>query len=231
MQLCTQDPDSEKTIWSKSTRTPTFSKYFAELSYREGLKIQENWYQRVRSHELSAVCLGFTHPPTITLGKRSSFQEDLLFGRPESSDIEIVEVDRGGHATLHSPGQLVLYPVVDLRFFRLGVLSFVTLLQEAVANVLRRLGVCVRWDSTRPGLYTSTGKIAFFGIRVSRGVSTHGLSINVSNNLDLFTHIRSCGVSGERFDCLSRHVDINEQELFDLVAKEIGEALRVKSSG
>ena len=110
---------------------------------------------------------------------------------------------RGGQATLHAPGQLVIYPCVHLTRIGIGVREYVGLLERTTQNFLKDLEIDSTPNPNEPGLYTEKGKIAFFGIRVTHAIASHGIAINVTNDLSLFKLIRSCGVDGEAFDSIS----------------------------
>jgi lipoyl(octanoyl) transferase len=129
------------------------------------------------------------HPPVYTLGRNGDAANVL-----DPRGIPVVRVDRGGDVTYHGPGQLVGYPIVDVR--RIGVKRFVTGLEAAVVDVLASLGVPARRKEGCVGVWASRGKIASLGVRVSRGVSTHGFALNVSNDLEPFLRIHPCGQPG-----------------------------------
>lgn len=135
------------------------------------------------------------HHTVITLGKRSQNFNDLLIPIKtlREKNIEIYSIDRGGHATMHNPGQLVIYPIIPLRRYGLSVRQFVELLEVSTAHFLAEHGVEVA-RGYEPGLWVEDKKIAAFGIRIDRGVSYHGLAINVFNDLEPFKTIRQCGV-------------------------------------
>jgi lipoate-protein ligase B len=145
--------------------------------------------------------LGLEHPTTITLGKRADPLKDIQVSirTLKEKQVAIVGVERGGQATLHNPGQLVIYPIINLRGRGIRVRDYVHLLEDVTKRFLADYGIvaCCRGDE--PGLYTIKGKIAFFGVRVVRGVTSHGLAINVYNNLEEFAWIRSCGKATESF--------------------------------
>jgi lipoate-protein ligase B len=197
--------------------------YLGETDYTAGLAWQRQESDRVRRGEVARV-LGLEHATVITLGKRGSSARDLKTPPEEleKRGIEVCVIDRGGEATLHSPGQLVVYPLVPLARWDLSVREYVDGLREVTRQTLAALGVYSFCRSDRePGLYTDKGKIAFFGVRVDRGVTSHGLSLNVRNDLSLFDHIVSCGVREENFDSLAGH-DINASplEIFELWCRE-----------
>ncbi len=160
-------------------------------------------------HRFDAIIAGLMHPAVITLGKRGESSVDIQHSESTLHErgIEVVQADRGGQATLHSPGQLVIYPILPLRSLGLGARAYVELLESTTLAFLSQYGIRARRPEgcSGPGLYTQSGKIAFFGVRIRSGVTLHGISINVSNDLVDFAAIRSCGRSGEAFDRLRDH--------------------------
>lgn len=147
------------------------------------------------------VVLGFEYYPVITLGKRAEAQDELLWKSEElqAQGFEVVETDRGGQATLHSPGQLVIYPLVPIRKLQISVRDFVALLEEATIQWLSKYQIQA-YRKEDAGVFTDKGKIAFIGIRVENGITRHGISINVSNDLNLFGGIRACGKANRHLD-------------------------------
>ena len=188
-----------------------------QISYCESLHLQE---------ELKTACLkqgrdfalGFECPGVVTLGLRGS-QKDLLVDRKEFSkkNIEIISIKRGGQATLHSLGQLVIYPVVDIKKNKMRVRDFIVFIEKITQKTLLELGIATHKEEGQAGLFTKKGKIAFFGLHVTQGVSQHGLAVNVQNDLQLFSLIRSCGTSHRPHDSVASYVkNITVQEVFDL---------------
>ncbi len=131
------------------------------------------------------------HPPVFTLG---------LAGKPEHvlapGDIPVVNVDRGGQVTYHGPGQVVIYPLLDVRRRRLGVRQLVTLLEESVVALLADHGVIAYPRPDAPGVYVDDAKIAALGLRIRRGASYHGVALNVAMDLEPFSRINPCGHAG-----------------------------------
>ena len=169
-------------------------------SYGVGLEFQDQATRWAREHGEMTV-LGLEHEPVITLGKRGNAAVDL---NSVERELPIVRADRGGQATLHSPGQLVIYPVLPMKKMNLTVSEYVGYLHETTAELLANYGIeTSRGDES--GLFTGQGKIAFFGVRIEQGVTRHGLSLNVSNDLTLFQGIRSCGVTDARLDSMANH--------------------------
>ena len=137
------------------------------------------------------------HPPVITLGKRGHLED--LFGLEELQrrGTQFYQIDRGGEATYHGPGQLVLYPVVRLADLGIGVVDLIRTMAEALAMALAEYGVEAAYDKEHPGLWTKTTparKIASVGMRVSGGVSTHGAAINLINDITPFSLFVPCGM-------------------------------------
>lgn len=149
------------------------------------------------------------HPPVITLGANRKLNQ-VLAAPP---GVPVIQTDRGGGATAHEPGQLVVYPVVHLRRLGLGVKTFVFRILRAGAVLLAELGVSAEPRLDPLGLWVSDRKIASMGIHVSRFVTTHGLAINLNNSLDLFAAMIPCGLPGVRMTSttleLGRPVDLD----------------------
>ena len=159
--------------------------------------------------------LGLEFDTVITVGKRGNVSEDLLIASDQLAEmqIDLAVVDRGGQATLHSPGQLVIYPIISLKRLRWSVKQYLLWLEETTRKTLMELDVKTT-TGAQPGLYSKKGKIAFFGVRIHQGVTQHGVSINVSNDLELFNFIRSCGKEGEIFDRVADSSDVSPKEVF-----------------
>ena len=168
-------------------------------------------------HSFKEEILGLEHPLTVTLGKRADPIKDFRVSVKVLRDkkVNIVSVDRGGQATLHNPGQLVIYPIIHLKQRGLRIKDYVHLLEDVTKRFLIDHGISAKCKGDSPGLYTLDGKIAFFGIRIKRGMTSHGLAINVSNDLSEFAMIRSCGMDGETFSRMQDFgVSISLEELF-----------------
>jgi lipoyl(octanoyl) transferase len=131
------------------------------------------------------------HPPVFTLGMNASRDHILAAG-----DIPVVQIDRGGQVTYHAPGQLVIYPLVDLRRAGLGVRDIVTALERSIIDFAAELGIAAECRKKAPGVYVDGRKLASVGIRVRRGASYHGAALNVSAELEPFRRINPCGYPG-----------------------------------
>jgi lipoyl(octanoyl) transferase len=184
----------------KTTELNSTSIYYGKTNYHQSMKIQAEACNQI---------LGFEYDPVITLGKRAGLEEIKSI-----QGFEVYETDRGGFATLHSPGQLVIYPVFNIRQKKISVTEFVKLLEQTTEAFLEDHGIqCVSGGDS--GVFTGLGKIAFIGIRVKSGVTQHGISINIKNDLKLFESIRPCGLSTRPLDSVLNHgVDIPLSEAF-----------------
>ena len=129
------------------------------------------------------------HPPVFTLG-RNSKAEHLH----DTEDIQVIQSDRGGQVTYHGPGQLIAYVLLDINRRQLGVQSLVNLLEQTVINLLSDHGIFAERRTKAPGVYVENRKIAALGLRVRKGCSFHGLSLNVDMDLAPFSMINPCGI-------------------------------------
>jgi lipoyl(octanoyl) transferase len=148
------------------------------------------------------------HPPVFTLGLNGRREHVLAPG-----EIPVVSVDRGGQVTYHGPGQLVVYPLLDLKRTRLGIRDLVSCLEDSVIELCAGLGIEAAARRDAPGVYVAGRKLASIGLRVRRGCSYHGLALNVRNDLQPFTRINPCGYAGlevVRLDDLAGMTDFAE---------------------
>ena len=131
------------------------------------------------------------HDPVFTLGMNSDRAHLLAPG-----DIPVVQIDRGGQVTYHGPGQLVVYPLIDVRRAAIGVRALVSALERTVIEYCAQFGVRADCRAAAPGVYVDDRKLASVGLRIRRGGSYHGLAINVSMDLEPFLRINPCGHAG-----------------------------------
>ena len=131
------------------------------------------------------------HPPVFTLGMNGSREHLIAPG-----DIPVVQIDRGGQVTYHGPGQLVVYPLIDIRRLGLGVRQLVVSLEQAIIGFAAGLGIAATCERNAPGVYVNGAKLASVGLRIRRGASYHGIALNVSVDLEPFSRINPCGYRG-----------------------------------
>jgi lipoyl(octanoyl) transferase len=133
------------------------------------------------------------HDPVFTLGQAGKPEHVLMPG-----DIPVVHVDRGGQVTYHGPGQIVAYPLLDLRRLKIGVREYVQRIEQAVIDTLADWNIGAQRREGAPGVYVNGEKVAALGIRVRRGCSFHGLAFNIAMDLEPFSRINPCGYAGLR---------------------------------
>lgn len=190
--------------------TPIEASYIGTIEYRKAYELQRNlWSLAKDKHQISIV--GLEHPAVMTLGRRIKDINAI-----NNQGLPVVQSTRGGLITVHSQGQLVIYPIVHLRQLKLSIKEFVFLLLRTTREVLLMYGLETYQDEKNVGLYTDFGKIAFCGLEVKDGISLHGISINISNDLDLFSKITSCGVSNLKTDRLVNYnSDVTLRDFFN----------------
>jgi lipoate-protein ligase B len=196
--------------------------------YGEVEALQERLRARVVAGDLSAEALLLVeHEPVVTLGRRAG-DEGLLIGRDvlAARGVEVQRASRGGAATYHGPGQLVVYPVVMLQA---GVVAHVAALAGAVVTLARMLGVDARYDRARPGVWVGERKLASIGVHVHRRVAIHGLALNVTRaSLDGFSAVVPCATPGLRLTSLEHELGVPQSvdALRPALARLVAAALR-----
>ncbi len=128
------------------------------------------------------------HPPVFTMGLNASAEHLLAPG-----DIPVVQIDRGGQVTYHGPGQLMVYPLIDIRRANIGVRTLVTALEQSVVDLAAAHNVAAAARPDAPGVYVDGDKLASVGLRIRRGASFHGMALNVDADLEPFSRINPCG--------------------------------------
>jgi len=177
---------------------PTYLLNLAKIAYRTAYGIQQDAVAARHAGRLDRdLVIMLEHPPVFTLGRRGGrdnliVSEELLQAR----QIEIVPVERGGDITYHGPGQVVVYPILDLKATRLSVVDFVTGLEAAMVETAGHWGIKAAGNSAFRGAWVGRRKLGSVGITVRRGVTFHGLALNVNTDLEPFSWINPCGIQG-----------------------------------
>lgn len=172
------------------------------------------------------------HQPVFTQGQTGKPEHLLAPG-----DIPVVATDRGGQVTYHGPGQLVLYPLLDVRRSRIGVRELVTALENSVIDMLAEHGIEAHARADAPGVYVGDAKIASLGLRIRRGASFHGVAVNLDGDLTPFTRINPCGYAGlamtQLADLITARVDIEAEtrRLLGALAHRLGDRPLIERSG
>lgn len=175
------------------------------VRYAEALAWQREAAAAVRAGTAPETLFLLEHPPVVTMGRRATMDHVLL--TPESlaaRGAELVETDRGGDVTFHGPGQVVGYPILDLRRRGLGPHTYLRFLEATLIGVLGSYGIGAFRDEEHTGVWTAQGKIAAMGIRVSGGVSLHGFALNANTDLSWFGTIVPCGIRGRAVASMDR---------------------------
>lgn len=197
------------------------------VAYDDALAMQQRIAAEVRDGAAPVLIL-LEHPHTYTLGARGKQQhilatDDILRSRGAS----VVRTDRGGDVTYHGPGQLVGYPILDLRALGLGPAAYVSLIEEAIIEALRAFGIRGCRSKRNRGVWVDGAKIAAIGVRISRGITTHGFALNVNTDLSYFEHIVPCGLPGVRVTsvaaCVGALLELADVEV--AVARAFAEAM------
>jgi lipoyl(octanoyl) transferase len=186
--------------------------YLGCVDYSIALELQQTLVGLVKEGRVSHTLLLLEHPPVITLGRNAGAQ-NIVASREflAANGIELHETNRGGDVTFHGPGQLVGYPIFDLRAFepRIGAVDFVRKLEEVLIRTCGDLGVVTERIPGLTGVWTQNnlpGKIAAIGVHISRAVTSHGFALNVNTNLDYFKLIVPCGITGKPVTSLEQEM-------------------------
>ena len=180
------------------------------VSYGDALELQKQFVERRKTGEIPDQLLLLQHPPVITLGVRTRNDRSHVVATPETLEeagVEIFESGRGGDVTYHGPGQLVGYPILDLRPDRCDVHRYVRDLEEVLIRAVAGFGIASHRLPDLTGTWVGNEKLAAIGVRVARWVTSHGFALNVSTNLAHFGLIIPCGITDKgvtSMDILSR---------------------------
>jgi lipoyl(octanoyl) transferase len=178
---------------------PCHALFMGSMQYERALRLQMRISEAKKRGFVDDVLLLLEHPPTITLGRNGKWTHLLV---PEETlaarGVVRCEVDRGGDITYHGPGQLVGYPILELRNHERDVRRYMRNLEELILRVLNSYGIRAARHDDLTGVWTDGGKIAAMGVHISRWITRHGFALNVSTDLSFFDLIVPCGVSGAR---------------------------------
>lgn len=186
--------------------------YLGRVDYSIALELQQTLVGLVKDKRITHTLLLLEHPPVITTGRNAGAQ-NIVASREflAANGVELHETNRGGDVTFHGPGQLVGYPIFDLRAFdpRIGAVDFVRKLEEVLIRTCGDLGVVTERIPGLTGVWTQNGppgKIAAIGVHISRAVTSHGFALNVNTNLDYFKLIVPCGISDKPVTSLEQEM-------------------------
>lgn len=214
--------------------------YLGLVDYSTALRLQQTLVNMVKEGQIGHTLLLLEHPPVITLG-RNATEKNVVVSRDflANQGIELQETDRGGDVTFHGPGQLVGYPIFNLRGFtrRIGAVDFVRKLEESLIRSCGDLGIVTQRIPGMTGVWTEEpAKIAAIGVHISRGVTSHGFALNVSTNMDYFKLIVPCGISDKPVTSLERELAPDPSrkapsllETAELIARNFGRVFEAQT--
>ncbi len=200
------------------------------VEYDDALGMQQRAVGACNSDSQARLFL-LEHPHTYTLGARGDTGHLLA----DEEHLRLLgaslrQTDRGGDITYHGPGQLVGYPIVNLKSWHEGPRWYVHTLEEMLIDTLAEFGVYGRREEGRPGVWAGGSKIAAIGVRVSRGITSHGFALNVDPDLDYFSHIVPCGLPDVTVTSMARELEKSPRmhDVMDTVSAVFGRAFNLK---
>jgi lipoate-protein ligase B len=177
---------------------PCYTVDLGMMGYNEAWKLQSDIVSaRVNGIIDTDIILFLEHPAVFTLGRRGGL-DHLLVSEEflKTSGIPIIHVERGGNITFHGPGQLVAYPIVNLNARRIGVVDFVEALEDVMLATVRTWGIAAERNPANRGIWVANNKMGSIGLAIRKGISFHGLALNVNVDLTPFSWIQPCGLQG-----------------------------------
>jgi lipoate-protein ligase B len=166
------------------------------VRYADAFALQQQFVERRKRGEIPDQLLIVEHSHVVTMG-RNGHDENLL-AAPELLDragVEFHRTDRGGDVTYHGPGQIVGYPILDLREWKRDVVAYVRALEQVLIDALAEFGIAAGREAGATGVWTARGKIAAIGVHISRWVTSHGFALNLDTDLSYFRYIVPCGLT------------------------------------
>jgi len=207
--------------------------YLGRVAYGTALQLQHTLQEMRKAGRIENTLLLLEHPPVITLGRNARL--DNVLAPPEflaQRGVELFEIDRGGDVTFHGPGQLVAYPIFDLRSFepKVGAVEYVRRLEEVLIRTCGDYGIGTQRIKGLTGVWTYAlrnkpeAKIAAIGVHISRGVTTHGFALNATTDLDFFSLIVPCGITGKPVTSIQRELQkpISLEEVATAASRNFG---------
>ena len=174
---------------------PCRTVWLGNIDYLEAYDLQLALVEKVHSGQEPNTLLMLEHPHVYTKGRLSK-QSDVLLpeGELAAKGVAVYETDRGGQVTYHGPGQLVVYPVINLKGWG-GPVKYVRALEQVMIATLADMGITAHCESGNTGVWTDWGKIAAIGVKISRGIAFHGFALNVNTDLAYYQDIIPCGIA------------------------------------
>ena len=172
------------------------------VEYGRAWDLQKRLFHERFSNKIPDTLIILQHPPVYTFGRRT-INDQLSFDEDTRSDISSYRVDRGGGATYHGPGQVIAYPIFGLRSYTQDYYTYLRMLEDVTINTLRDFGISAERVKDYTGVWVDGKKIVSIGVRIIRGITMHGLSLNVNNDLTPFKKIIPCNIHGVEMTSMS----------------------------
>lgn len=204
--------------------------YLERVDYFKGLSSQREIHKRVSSGLYRGFLLLVEHMPVVTIGRFGDENNVLLSGEEmKRRGVEVWRVERGGDVTFHGPGQLVGYPILNLRDFKLGVKSYIYLIEETLIGVIRKFGIRGERIKDHTGVWVGREKIAAIGVYVKNGITMHGFALNVNIDLNYFSFIIPCGISNMGITSMKKILgsEITVEEVALSFSEEFGNRFQI----
>ena len=175
------------------------------IDYKEAWDFQHHLWSKRAEGKLPDLLLLLEHPHVITLGRRGNcshliVSQEIL----EAMKIPIFHVERGGDITYHGPGEMMVYPILDLKDYGYRLIRYIDQLEEVILHVLKDFGIEGRRDASNRGVWVNSDKIASIGVAIKRWVSFHGFSLNYETDLKYFDLINPCGLVGKKMTTMAK---------------------------
>src|SRR5260370_30472469 len=201
------------------------ARWLGLVQYDHGLRLQERAVERLRTGEAPEQLLLLEHPHVFTLGRGADSSNILADpAQLQTSSVEVHETGRGGDVTYHGPGQLVGYPIINLKPDRCDVHRYVRDIEEVLIKTIAEFGVTGTRISGLTGVWVGNDKIGAIGVRIARWITSHGFALNINTDLDYFKMIVPCGITGRGVTSLSRLIgrSIDTREVAQTTAFNFG---------
>jgi lipoyl(octanoyl) transferase len=204
---------------------------FGLTPYEDALEIQRQCVAEVAEQNLTGIVILLEHPPVYTFGKSANVNN--LLASPEfvkNIGASIFKTDRGGDVTFHGPGQLVVYPIINLAYFNLGIRDYVCCLEKSMISVLKKYNIEAGCIDGLTGVWlpanavSAERKIGAIGVRVSRGITSHGIALNIHTDLSYFYNIIPCGIAGKSVTSMEK--ELGAEVRFESVKKDFVAAIQ-----
>ena len=180
--------------------------WLGTVEYLPARALQDKLVNQVHDGQSPNTLLLLEHPHAYTRGRLS--RDEHLLTPSDTLGVPVYETDRGGQITYHGPGQLVGYPIINLRRTGLGPLQYVRALEQVIIDTLADFNIPAHTEPGLTGVWTAGGKIAAIGVKISRGIAFHGFALNVTTDLSWYRHIVPCGITDRPVTSMAAHLGL-----------------------